>query len=81
MKYKIGDQLTFIYFGLPAKVNITEQKDDKFFCQNDGAYGGCWHSESEIDMEVEKYNKWVNDDSNGPTGHGDACFSDADSGL
>jgi hypothetical protein len=94
MKYKIGDTLTFIFFGSPAKVNITEEKDGKLFCQNDGAYGGSWHAESEVDERVNRHEEyveaqrhantlyWQNGGPNGPTGHGeDICLSDADEGL
>jgi hypothetical protein len=93
MKYKIGDKLTFIFFGSPAKVNITEERDGKFFCQNDGAFGGSWHTVSEINERVSRHEDyvnaqlqasalyWQNGGPNGPTGHGDICMSDADEGL
>lgn len=94
MKYKIGDKLTFIYFGSPAKVEITETREGEVFCQNEGAYGGSWYSESKIDELLATYEEyreaqllanneyWRNGGHNGPTGHGaDICYSDADSGL
>jgi len=94
MKYKIGDNLTFIYFGSPAKVNITEEREGAVFCQNAGAYGGSWYTEKQIDNLLKRYeqwqeeqreknfNYWQNGGPNGPTGHGEnICYSDADSGL
>ena len=93
MKYKKGDKLTFIYFGSPAKVEVTEEREGAVFCQNEGAYGGSWYTEQQIDDLINRYNKhqeekreadfayWQNGGHNGPTGHGDICMSDADNGL
>jgi hypothetical protein len=94
MKYKLGDNLTFIYFGSPANVEITEERKGAVFCRNEGAYGGSWYTENQIDDLLKKYDQWQeekrneenrywqNGGPNGPTGHGeDICYSDADSGL
>jgi len=93
MKFKIGDELTFIYFGSPAKVRITEERDGALFCQNAGAFGGSWYTEEKIDellfkheqwqeeQRQQEFNYWQNGGPNGPTGHGDICMSDADECL
>lgn len=94
MKYKVGDKLTFIYFGSPAKVNITKERNGELFCQNDGAFGGSWYTEEKIDQLLQRHEQWQqekrneqtiywqNGGPNGPTGHGEGiCYSDADCGL
>ena len=35
----------------------------------------------EEDEDYEDWEDWEDDEEDGPTGHGDICWSDADSGL
>jgi len=93
--YSIGDTINVISFGKPAKEKLLEWSEENkmFKCGFMPGNGSCWRTIEDIEKQKERVTYfinhtteqnnryWLNGGDLGPTGHGDICYSDADSGL